>query len=174
MKHLIVISGHSGSGKDYLAKKLWPSVTNLKLNAEFKRLFELDHSLQPGSCNDRELRDTVLEHGPCQGLTIQAAMVQCYTESLSPKEKTYGATFAGRTMLKTLQTLLEDPASYIITDLRKPSEATVLKEFAVTQLGYSLHVYKIETNRGQVLDSDKHQAEVLEILGPYSLIYNYN
>ena len=173
MRHLVIISGHSGSGKDYLAAKYWGHFTPLKLNQCFKDRFEQDHGLFPGVCNNRAYREGILDQGPCAGLTIQQAMVRCYTESLSPLEKTYGASFAGLTLLSALETITKTPGQYVITDLRKPSEALVLKEFATKQLGYKLTVYKIETNRGQVLESDIHQEEVLDILGDYSILLNY-
>jgi hypothetical protein len=171
-KELVILIGPSGCGKDYVAQTQFLKHQVLKLNSYFKRLFEKDHLLRPGTCDDKTQRSIVLKHGPKKGNTLSDAMVQCYTESLSPNIESYGAKFAGKTLFEALSFLIYEPKSYVITDLRKPSEAIMLKEFAMNQLGYKIRPYYISSNNGQAKQSDAQLEEVSTIMSPVNVITN--
>jgi hypothetical protein len=171
-QNIVVILGHSGAGKDYLAKKLWPSYTTLKLNQPFKDLFEVHHGLVPGDCNDRTKRAVVLKEGPLAGRTIQDGMVIAYHQSLEPQVPSYGTQFAGLTILRSLEQLFYHRGQYVITDLRKPSEASMLRAFAEI-LGYTLEVFQIETTRGKAMSSDSQILEIAQLLNrPITKLHN--
>ena len=168
---LTIFSGPSGSGKDYLAKKhqLLAGGTILKLNQRFKTQFEIDHQLPAGICNDKAYRGMTLACGPYQGQTLQDAMVQAYNESLSPEVPSYGAQFGKASLLDYLETLPLD--DYVITDIRKRSEAITLGYWA-TRHSYEVTCYFIIGPRGQYQSSDRHLAEALNLLGNIQLVYN--
>jgi hypothetical protein len=176
-KKIVILLGPSGCGKDYVAQTTFHLHKGLKLNAFFKAIFEKDHGLNPGTCNNKAYRKEVLAKGPCQGMTIQDAMVQCYVESLHPSISSYGAGFAGKTLHYAMSRLLREDGPWVVTDLRKPSEALVIAEFAVNQLGLELQSFNIVSNYGQELGSDRSLREVMNILskyGPLNTITNYH
>lgn len=169
-KNIVILLGPSGSGKDHVAKTQFPRHRVMKLNQAFKTIMEQEHNLAPGTCNNKNLRGNKLLSGPCKGMTIQDAMVKCYVESLSPNIKSYGAQFAGITLLSALWDLVYCEGPWVITDLRKPSEAIVLSEFATKQMGFNINTYYIKSNHGSVLDSDASLHEVMIILNKYGSV----
>jgi hypothetical protein len=166
---LVVLLGNSGSGKDYIAEKYFSDHKIVKLNSAFKAAFELDHNLKPGYCNDKSKREKILIVGPYRGMTIRAAMLRAYNESLNPRGKSYGTKFAGITILTGLNEILNSDRNIVITDLRKVSEAKMLYEFCGVQLKMTIRVIHILNKYSKPLTSDLELNEVAEALGYDSL-----
>jgi hypothetical protein len=162
---LVVLLGNSGSGKDYVAEKYFSDYKIIKLNSAFKAAFELDHNLRPGYCNDKSKREKVLIVGPYRGMTIRAAMLQAYNESLNPRGEGYGARFAGVTIVTGLNEILNSDRNVVITDLRKVSEAKILDEFCRVQLKMNIRVISIVNRYSKPLTSDLELNEVAKALG---------
>lgn len=160
MKELLFLFGPSDSGKDYLASTRFSHFKQMKLNQPFKDVFEKDHYLPRGICNDKAQREMVLKEGPMKGWKLGAAMARSYTQSLYPEVAEYGAKFAGYTLVKGLQNFYEDfqvgVDKWVVTDCRKVSEVTGLYLLA-EELDIVVKYIKIQSNRGITRESDIHQ-----------------
>lgn len=176
--HLVLVTGPSNSGKDYVASKYFPYYYNLKLNQPFKDQFEVDHHLAPGTCNKKSLRNQTLVCGPCRGLTISEAMVLAYKNSqlswpsddlgkASPNWK-YGMQFLNFTieaMPTEIKKFVEssDRSLYhglVVSDLRKPLEGLRLGELA-KQYNFKASVIRVENKFAKPLDSDLQQNKAI-------------
>lgn len=115
----IAILGYSGAGKDWVAKSFYPGFRNYKINQTFKDIFELDHELEPGVCNIKQMREHIIKTGPKAGLTIRHAMVEAFAESEGSNPEAYGYQF------KSLP-VCPPQADCVVTDVRKITEAMKL------------------------------------------------
>lgn len=146
MSEILLIVGNTNAGKDYIASTRFKNFTLVKCNAAFKAVFEEDHYLIPGSCEDRVRRGETLVKGPLKGNTIQEGMVISYEQSLSGCG--YGSKFATLTILKTLEkldTLAKSRTPVVITDLRKPSELKFIFEFSKL-VDYNIRMLRVKSD----------------------------
>lgn len=159
MSELLFLVGLSNSGKDYIAENKYRNFTNVKLTESFKRDFEIDHGLNSGDCNNKSLREMTLVSGPLTGLTLSAAMVKSYNQSLTGSG--YGAKFRYSTITSTLLKLAElagNRTPVVITDLRKPIELKVLLAFSEV-IDYTPKMLIIRSNKAIAKDSDRSLEE---------------
>lgn len=155
MSEILFLVGASNAGKDYIADNYYKNFTHLKLTSAFKEQYEKDHWLKPGSCNNKNLRESVHDTGPMAGLTISEGMVLSYQQSISGIG--YGAKFKGITITSTLTNLVElsrNNKPVVITDLRKTTELKVLIPFAEI-IHYEVRMILVKSNAETPKDSDR-------------------
>lgn len=131
MSKLLFLVGNSNAGKDWVAENRYKNYTPYKLNQCFKTVFELDHGLVPGTCNDKTKREEIILSGPLRDLTISQAMVMSYKQSL--ENYGYGSKFKTitiRAAFDILDFLSRSNQSVVITDLRKSTELKALLLFS--------------------------------------------
>jgi hypothetical protein len=157
-----LILGNSGAGKDYVTTKFFPNHYVYKLNQPFKDIFEEDHCLDVGSCNDRSQRATTLLKGPLKGLTLGNAMAQAFTESESEDSLSYGYKFKDFTLRKFKEFLATTThKAIVINDLRKLNEAhAVITSGAAVSSLLVFNLYAIG------LESDCHLPQLVELFQP--------
>jgi hypothetical protein len=152
MKEMQLIVGDSDSGKDFIAKKLFNNHKLLKCASAFKRVFEIDHHLETGACDDKRLRISILKSGPLAGLTLSDAMVLTYEQSIL--REGYGAKFATVGIMGVLQDVIKATGQCVcITDVRKPTELTMLVTLAEV-MGYETRLWHVVSNRSTKKASD--------------------
>jgi hypothetical protein len=159
MSELLLLVGYSNSGKDYIAEHQYKNFTPVKLTAAFKAIMEVDHRLEPGTCNDKTMREHVLNQGPMAGRTLSDAMVICYNQSLVGIG--YGAKFKYMTITSTISALANlamNRTPVVVTDLRKPTELKVLLAFAEV-IGYNVRMAIVRSNKSTPKDSDRSLEE---------------
>lgn len=164
-----LILGNSGAGKDYCTAKIFPNHYVYKLNQPFKDIFEVDHGLDVGSCNDRLLRTKTLRRGPLKGLTLGHAMAQAFTESESEDTSRYGYKFKDLTLQKFKEFLATTThKKIVINDLRKLSEAEV-----VWNSDAALYALLVVNRYATGLESDCHLPKLIELFQPDILENHY-
>jgi hypothetical protein len=165
-----LILGNSGAGKDYITEKFFPNHYVYKLNQPFKDIFEADHNLAVGSCNDKALRSITLLSGPLEGLALGAAMAQAFTESESEDSSRYGFKFKDLTLQKFKEFLATtDHKAIVINDLRKLDEAIAVLDSEATTLASLLVVNRYATG----LESDCHLHQLIDLFQPTILENHY-
>lgn len=163
-----LILGNSGAGKDYVTAKFFSTHYVYKLNQPFKDVFEADHGLAVGSCNDKSLRAMTLLEGPLKGLTLGSAMAQSFTESESGDASSYGYKFKNLTLQKVKEFLATtDHEAIVINDLRKLNEA-----HAVIESGASVSALLVFNLYATGLESDCHLPELVKLFQP-SILENH-
>lgn len=152
MKELLFIVGESDSGKDYIAKTSYKNHKLLKCASAFKRVFEIDHNLAVGDCEDKSLRNSALKSGPLAGMTLSDAMVLTYQQSTLLEG--YGAKFATLGIMSVLQDVIDATGQCVcITDVRKPTELKMLVTLAEV-IGYETRLLHVISNRSTKKASD--------------------
>jgi hypothetical protein len=159
MSELLLIVGNSGCGKDYICKNRFANYANIKLNQPFKDIFEVDHGLEPGTCNNKSKRNILLRTGPFSGDLLSQAMSKSYKQSLSLNG--YGAKFNYITILATLDRIAEASKTrelIAITDLRKKTELEMLVSFAEV-IHYETRMILVTSNKEMPMHSDESLSD---------------
>jgi hypothetical protein len=161
MSELKLIVGLSNSGKDWIAENRYGNFKLLKCNQAFKTIFEEDHKLSRGLCNDKGHRNDILEYGPLKGMTLQDGMVMAYHQSQA--RLGYGSKFTTMTILSVLNEISEcslNRTPVVITDVRKPTELKILVHFAEV-IGYGISMVSVISNKATLATSDSSLPENL-------------
>lgn len=160
---IVVLLGHTGSGKDTIARERYQSHCNIKFTSIFKADFELRYGLAKGTCNDPSLkREVIMSCGDYKGLTVQDAMFQAFSESMGSdlcsggyRWKTKLVTECVDVMIVSYEQGLRD---FVFTDCRKPAEASAIIMLSEL-LCLKLNVFHIKSLRGQIYPVDQYLSE---------------
>ena len=167
MSEILLVVGESDSGKDWIAANRFGNHKLLKCASAFKRVFETDHSLEVGACDDKARRGDLLDSGPMCGKTISDAMVLAYQQSMLLEG--YGAKFATVGIMSVLQDVIrasETRQCVCITDVRKPTELKMLVTLAEA-IDCRIRLIYVVSNRSTKKASDnllEHNVTLYEKL----------
>lgn len=164
-KHIIVVFGASGSGKDTLAKVLYNySCLERKFARPMKKVVEEWYGLKPGTLDTQEGKAQKLT--PESDKTFSDLLVGFYHFW-----QKYDDGMTARVVAKDIEYMtVSTPWNIVVTDMRKLIEAKLVCDI-VAETKAKLHVMCI-VGRGTTLSTDEEQPKCLRELRPLTSTYH--
>lgn len=166
-KHIVILFGASGSGKDTAADVLTNNYTfqHVKFARPMKAFVEQCYGLPAGALDKKEYKERTLPNSDKTYTDLMVGMFKLWQQ--------FDDAMTARNVINFIKHLTTQTlTNVVLSDVRKVCESELLLECLRDYKNINLHIVRIE-GRGVMLESDQEQHKCYELLKHYSTTLHF-